>query len=217
MAWKAHTTAYTAFMVRLSRIYTKTGDDGTTGLGDGARVSKTDIRVEAYGQVDEANAFIGSAVAECSPDSPPGSAERAIREILVGVQNDLFDVGADLCTPIAPGEKTGGRLRVSAAQTKRLEEVIDRHNEGLEALKSFVLPGGSRLAVTLHIARTVVRRAERATVALAQAQAKETNREAVLYLNRLSDLLFVLGRVANVRAGGDVLWVPGGGRGEAKR
>lgn len=199
-------------MVRLSRIYTKTGDDGSTGLGDGARVSKADPRVEAYGQVDEANALIGLALVECPPEAPPGTVAREVRHVLLAAQQDLFDVGADLCVPVTPAEKAGDRLRVVAAQTARLEAAIDRNNEALPPLKSFVLPGGTRLAAALHAARTVVRRAERATVALAQAQPGAVNPEVVRYLNRLSDLLFVLARAANAGTGGDVLWVPGANR-----
>jgi cob(I)alamin adenosyltransferase len=199
-------------MVRLSKIYTRTGDDGTTGLGDGGRVPKTDLRVEAYGTVDEANAAVGMCILHAG--SLP-----AVAELLRSIQHDLFDVGADLCTPIAAGgEKPGERLRVTAAQTERLEAAIDRFNEGLKALNSFVLPGGTPLAAALHMARTIVRRAERCTVALQQSQPAATNPEATRYLNRLSDLLFVLGRVANTPetgGTGDVLWVPGANRGQA--
>lgn len=208
-------------MVRLSKIYTRTGDDGTTGLGNGQRVAKTDVRVEAYGTVDEANAAIGVCLLHVSPTADP------IGVLLRSIQNDLFDVGADLCCPLSPNEKPGECLRVTPAQTRRLEEAIDEYNEGLKPLKSFILPGGTPLAATLHVARTVVRRAERCTVALQQTEPAATNPEAVRYLNRLSDLLFVLARVANVRPGqgggegdggsggdgGDVLWVPGASRG----
>ena len=198
-------------MVRLSKIYTKTGDDGTTGLGDGSRVDKADPRVEAFGTVDEANAAIGVCVVEAGRDAGRRGAD--IGRLLASIQNDLFDVGADLCCPIPAGEKGGERLRVTAAQTARLERAIDEHNERLKPLDSFVLPGGAALAAALHVARTVVRRAERLTVALLRRDAKATNPETVLYLNRLSDLLFVLSRVANDDGARDVKWVPGASRG----
>lgn len=197
-------------MVRLSKIYTKTGDDGTTGLGDGSRVDKTDLRVESYGTVDEANAAIGLCVVEAGRDA--GSHATTIAKMLTTVQNDLFDIGADLCCPFGPGEQPGARLRVTAAQTLRLEHAIDVHNERLKPLDSFILPGGSALAAQLHLARTITRRAERVTVALLAAQGATTNPETVRYLNRLSDLLFVLGRVANGDGAGDVKWVPGAHR-----
>jgi cob(I)alamin adenosyltransferase len=194
-------------MVKLTKIYTKTGDAGTTGLGTGARVSKASLRVEAYGTVDEANAAVGVAVVQARAGAGTDSPE--IAAILAEVQHDLFDVGADLCTPVTPGEADGSRLRVTPAQTARLERLIDRHNEHLAPLNSFVLPGGTALAASLHVARTIVRRAERLTVALAEAEPQETGEEAIRYLNRLSDLLFVLSRVANDRGAGDVLWLPG--------
>ncbi len=201
-------------MVRLSRIYTKTGDDGTTGLGDGTRVGKACPRVEAYGTVDEANAALGCCVVEANRPGPSGNPVLArIGEILRDVQNDLFDVGADLCCPIADGEDAAQRLRVGGGQTERLERLIDESNERLKPLDSFVLPGGTPLAASLHLARTIVRRAERLTVALHDAEPSATNMETVHYLNRLSDLLFVLGRVANDDGRGDVKWVPGKSRG----
>ena len=190
-------------MVKLTKIYTRTGDDGTTGLGTGARIRKDDPRVEAYGDVDEANAAIGAAVIACE-----GGGLKDIAELLKGIQHDLFDVGADLCVPIEAGEKP--KLRVQAAQTQRLERAIDRYNEGMPSLTSFVLPGGTAAAAALHLARTVLRRAERRVVTLMAADAKATNPETVRYLNRLSDLLFVLARAAN--RGADVLWVPGANR-----
>jgi cob(I)alamin adenosyltransferase len=203
-------------MVRLSKIYTKTGDDGSTGLGNGARVSKTDPRVESYGIVDEANAAIGLCVIEsgrAAPASPSHAAGReGISKLLTTIQNDLFDVGADLCCPIDKTEAPGSRLRIAPAQTTRLELAIDEHNARLKPLDSFILPGGSPLAASLHLARTIVRRAERATVALAAIQPAETNPETVKYLNRLSDLLFVLARVANDDGARDVKWVPGASR-----
>ncbi len=198
-------------MVKINRIYTRTGDDGTTGLGTGARVLKTDPRVVAYGTVDEANAALGLCVVE-SDACPADSQGRAVGRLLREVQNDLFDVGADLCRPIAEGEAPGSRLRVAAAQTARLERAIDEHNARLKPLDSFVLPGGSSLASALHVARTVVRRAERDAVELLHQQPVLTNIETVRYLNRLSDLLFVLARVANDDGARDVKWVPGANR-----
>lgn len=181
-------------MVYLSRIYTKAGDQGETGLGDGRRVPKDDPRVTAYGEVDELNAVLGLLMAYC-----PDAAEA---ELVRAVQNDLFDVGADLCVPPADGETA---LRVTAAQAERLEQAIDRVNEGLEPLRSFILPGGTPAAGYLHLARTVCRRAERSVVTLMRSEA--VNPQVLVYLNRLSDLLFVLARTAN--GGNDVLWVPG--------
>ncbi|HYE02764.1 MAG TPA: cob(I)yrinic acid a,c-diamide adenosyltransferase [Phycisphaerales bacterium] len=200
-----------ARMVKLNRIYTRTGDDGTTGLGGGGRVPKTDPRVEAYGTVDEANAAVGVAIAACRA-SEPGGVSAQIAALLTRLQNDLFDVGADLCVPMASGEAAGARLRVTPGQTAALEAAIDRFNARLAPLNSFVLPGGTDLAAALHVARTVVRRAERRTVGLQQAEPDATNPEAVRYLNRLSDLLFVLARVANDDGKQDVLWSPGAGR-----
>ncbi len=191
-------------MVWLSRIYTKSGDRGETALGDGQRVAKDHPRVEAYGRVDELNAVLGLVAAYC-PDAPEAALLRAI-------QNELFDVGADLCVPAAEGEQPGAVLRVTAAQVERLEKAIDRLNEGLEPLRSFVLPGGTPAAAWLHLARTVCRRAERAVVTLAKSE--PVNPQAVVYLNRLSDFLFVLARVANGGGKGDVLWAPGKSRGE---
>lgn len=194
-------------MVKLTRIYTRSGDDGFTGLGDGSRVPKTDPRVEAYGTVDEANAALGLASV---------AAEGEMRALLEALQQDLFDAGADLCTPITQAETPGQRLRITPEQTRRLEPIIDRYNEPLGPLTSFILPGGTELAARLHLARTVTRRAERLVVALHAAQPDATNPEAVKYLNRLSDLLFVLCRAANAAAGRpDVLWVPGANRGGA--
>ncbi|WNV74599.1 cob(I)yrinic acid a,c-diamide adenosyltransferase [Geodermatophilus sp. DSM 44513] len=185
--------------VRLTRIYTKTGDAGETHLGDMSRVTKTDPRLVAYADVDEANSVIGVALALGSP-----SAE--LTELLRSVQNDLFDVGADLSTPVVPDPQYPP-LRVTAAYTERLEAACDRHNEALPALTSFILPGGTALAALLHQARVVVRRAERSVWALLQVDGERTNEETARYLNRLSDLLFILSRVAN--PGGDVLWEPG--------
>jgi cob(I)alamin adenosyltransferase len=185
--------------VRLTRIYTKTGDAGQTHLGDMSRVAKTDPRLVAYADVDEANSVIGVALALGNP--PP-----AIADLLRGVQNDLFDVGADLSTPITPDPQFPP-LRVTAAYTERLEAACDTHNEALPKLASFILPGGTVAAALLHQARVVVRRAERSVWALLAADAERTNPETARYLNRLSDLLFILARVAN--PDGDVLWEPG--------
>lgn len=192
-------------MVFLSRIYTKSGDAGDTGLGDGTRVPKDHARVEAYGQVDELNAAVGLVTANC-----PGCPEAAL---LRDVQNDLFDVGADLCVPPTEKEEPGKALRVTAAQAERLEKAIDRLNENLQPLRSFVLPGGTPAAAWLHLARTVCRRAERAVVTLMRSEV--VNPQVLIYLNRLSDFLFVLARVANDNGRGDVLWVPGGNRNPA--
>ena len=188
--------------VHLTRIYTRTGDDGTTALGDMSRVHKTDPRIEAYADVNEANAALGAAVA-LGDLTPELAAE------LRQVQNDLFDVGADLCTPVVP-DPQWTPIRVTPDYTARLEEACDRHNAALPKLDSFILPGGTTGSALLQVALTVVRRAERRVWALLDAQPDATNKEPVLYLNRLSDLLFILSRVAN--GGDDVLWVRGGGR-----
>ncbi|MCU0704507.1 MAG: cob(I)yrinic acid a,c-diamide adenosyltransferase [Fimbriiglobus sp.] len=189
-------------MVYLSRIYTKSGDGGQTGLGDGTRVSKDSPRVTAYGEVDELNAVLGLLAVHC-PNCPDA-------ELLRVIQNDLFDVGADLCVPPGENENPELTLRVTAAQHERLEKAIDRLNEGLQPLRSFILPGGTPAAAWLHLARTVCRRAERSVVTLMATEAVNPN--ALIYLNRLSDYLFVLGRVANGNGAGDVLWVPGKSR-----
>jgi cob(I)alamin adenosyltransferase len=196
-------------MVKLTKIYTKTGDDGTTGLASGSRVRKDDLRVETYGTIDEANAAMGVAVTHCSPNDPLAA---RLGELLKMMQQDLFDAGADLSTPIAKDEKPGKKLRIVEAQTLRLERTIDEFNDQLAPLNSFVLPGGTPLSAALHVARTIVRRAERLSVALAAKE--EVNQEAIRYLNRLSDLLFVFGRVANDFGKKDVLWVPGVNRGK---
>jgi cob(I)alamin adenosyltransferase len=191
--------------VHLTRIYTKTGDDGTTALGDFSRVRKTDVRLAAYADTDEANAAIGVAVTV-------GGLPAAVLGPLQQVQNDLFDVGADLCNPIAsPRNPTGPEyppLRVGQEYVTRLEGWCDEFNAELPALSSFILPGGTPGAAYLHVARTVTRRAERSVWALLEADAARTNPLTATYLNRLSDLLFILGRVAN--PDGDVLWQPGG-------
>ncbi|MCW2776943.1 MAG: ATP--cobalamin adenosyltransferase [Frankiales bacterium] len=188
--------------VHLTRIYTKTGDDGTTALGDMSRVSKTDPRLQAYADVDEANSAIGVALAL-------GDLDPELAGLLLRVQNELFDLGADLCTPVV-ADPEYPPLRVTPEYTERLEQACDHWNATLEKLSSFILPGGTPGAALLHVARTVVRRAERSVWALLQDQPDTTNREPVLYLNRLSDLLFILSRVAN--PGGDVMWTPGGQR-----
>ncbi len=186
-------------MVYLSRIYTKTGDAGDTGLGDGkTRVPKDHPRVAAYGEVDELNALLGLVLIETSEE----------RTLLQSIQNDLFDVGADLCLPETAGEQPGSKLRVRPEQATRLEQEIDRLNARLQPLTSFVLPGGSRASAWCHLARTVCRRAERAVVTLARSE--PVNAQVIVYLNRLSDLLFVLARVCNRDGQDDVMWVPGG-------
>ena len=189
--------------VHLTRIYTKTGDDGTTALGDMSRTAKTGARLGAYADVDEANSSLGVVLALGAP-APD------VAELLRQVQNDLFDVGADLCTPVVD-DPPYPPLRVTPDYTERLEQACDRYNAELAKLSSFILPGGTPAAALLHVSRTVVRRAERSTWALLEAEPDRTNREPALYLNRLSDLLFILSRAAN--PGGDVLWAPGGGRG----
>ena len=189
-------------MVKLNAIYTKTGDDGTTGLVRGPRRAKHDLRIEAYGTVDEANAFVGQARL-----STGGAAD--IDAVLARIQNDLFDVGSDLATPGADDPNAEyPSLRVRPVQTAWLEETIDQFNARLQPLRSFVLPGGTALSAHLHIARTVTRRAERLVAALCEVE-PDTSAEALRYLNRLSDLLFVLGRIANDDGRADVLWVPG--------
>ncbi len=198
-------------MVKLNRIYTRTGDDGTTGLTDGSRLPKSDPRIAAIGDVDEANSALGLAIAALSAEgaiAALGGADPA--PLLETVQNDLFDLGADLATPgddFTPGEMT---LRIVPAQVARLEAAIDAANASLEPLRSFILPGGTPAAAALHLARAIARRAERSAVAAAREV--PLNPEALRYLNRLSDLLFVLARAANLRAGGDVLWTPGANR-----
>jgi cob(I)alamin adenosyltransferase len=189
-------------MVKLNRIYTKTGDDGTTGLVRGPRRPKSDVRFDAYGTVEEANACVG--MARLHTSSMP-----KIDMLLARIQNDLFDVGSDLATPGADDPAADyPTLRIRPVQTEFLEKQIDHYNADIAPLKSFILPGGSPLAAALHLARTVTRRAERITVELAAVEA-DTSPEALRYLNRLSDLLFVLGRVANSNGVKDVLWVPG--------
>lgn len=190
-------------MVHLSRIYTKTGDDGSTALGDGSRVGKDDIRISAMGAVDETNAHIGMLASHLSDDSPAHA-------LLRRIQNDLFDLGADLCVPANPVD-TRSRLRLSREQALHLEGAIDQFNGNLKPLTSFILPGGSLASSWCHLARTTCRRAEREAVSLTRTQ--ETNPEVVIYLNRLSDLLFVLARTYNSLGETDILWKPGANRG----
>ena len=188
-------------MVKLNKIYTKTGDDGTTALVRGPRRMKHDLRVSCFGTVDEANSQIG--VARLHTTSMP-----KIDRLLSRIQNDLFDLGADLATPGADAAGTEPSLRIAATQTSWLEEQIDHYNEGLKPLTSFILPGGTPLAATLHVARTVVRRAERHVVELMYSE-PDVSPAVIIYLNRLSDLLFVMARVANGNGASDVLWTPG--------
>jgi cob(I)alamin adenosyltransferase len=188
--------------VVLSKIYTRTGDDGTTNLGDMSRASKTDPRLAAYADVDEANSAIGMAVAL-------GGLPDEVVALLTRVQNDLFDVGADLCTPVVENPEFPP-LRITEDYVTRLEAACDAHNAALPVLRSFILPGGTPGAALLHMARTVVRRAERSTWAALEAH-EDMNPLTARYLNRLSDLLFILGRTANAEIG-DVLWKPGGER-----
>jgi len=191
-------------MVNLTKIYTRTGDAGTTRLGDMSETSKTDARLAAYADVDEANSQIGYAVTL-------GGLDEDVAAVLVHVQNDLFDVGADLCTPVVPDPEFPP-LRVEQDYIDRLEGWCDHYNEDLPKLRSFILNGGTVAAANLHVARTVCRRAERSAWAAHEQYADSMNVLAIKYLNRLSDLLFILARYAN-RANGDVLWVPGGERG----
>ena len=193
-------------MVQLTKIYTRGGDHGETSLGDGSRVAKHDARVEAYGTVDEANAVIGLVRVEIVS---AGEDEQALDAVLGRIQNDLFDLGADLCTP-ENGRRAEGALRIVTSQVEWLEAEIDKINDRLTPLSSFILPGGSPVAANLHLARTVVRRAERCVTKLARSEA--VNTEAVKYLNRLSDLLFVMSRATNNNGANDILWIPGANR-----
>ena len=189
-------------MVYLNRIYTKTGDTGETSLGDGCRVPKTDLRISAYGGVDELNAVLGITIAS--------GLQSDLAAHLIRIQNDLFDLGADLCVPESDVPSETPRLRMTASQVEQLEHWIDTANESLRPLTSFVLPGGSLAAAHLHHARTVCRRVEIAVIELADRD--RINPQVIIYLNRLSDLLFVYARVANQNGQNDVLWVPGANR-----
>lgn len=190
-------------MVNLTRIYTRTGDDGSTSLGDMSRTRKTDLRLNAYADVDEANSAIGAALAL-------GDLDEDLTRLLTRIQNDLFDVGADLCTPVVPHPEYPP-LRVTEADITRLEAACDTYNARLEPLRSFILPGGSAGAALLHVARTVVRRAERSTWHAIEELGDSINPLTATYLNRLSDLMFILARCANLPQG-DVLWQPGASR-----
>ena len=192
-------------MVVLSKIYTRTGDDGTTALGSGRRVAKYDLRVECYGTLDETNAAIGLARVHT------GSSDAALDAMLARIQNDLFDLGAELCYP-DESKDARGRLSVSDAQVERLEGEIDALNRELQPLRSFVLPGGTSAASFLHLARTISRRGERLMVALASRPNEPVGAAALRYINRLSDFLFVAARYANDKGRSDVLWVPGQNR-----
>jgi len=192
-------------MVVLNKIYTRTGDDGTTALGTGERRKKYDLRIAAYGTIDEANAAIGIARLHTAADGPLDAA-------LARIQNDLFDVGADLCTPGKGKGPGGARLTVTEAQVIWLEGEIDRFNAELAPLKSFVLPGGSAAAAYLHLARTVCRRGERLIAELADKTGEAVTPELLKYVNRLSDFLFVASRRANDKGARDVLWIPGRNR-----
>lgn len=191
-------------MVNLTRIYTRTGDGGETRLGDMSVTTKNDLRLHAYADVDEANATLGLAIAA-------GDLDDDVVKVLTHVQNDLFDVGADFCTPVVPDPEFPP-LRIEQEYVDRLEGWCDHYNESLEKLRSFILSGGTVGAAHLHVSRTVVRRAERSAWAAFEVHGDSMNRLAIMYLNRLSDLVFILARYAN-RERGDVLWVPGGERG----
>jgi len=193
-------------MVVLNKIYTRTGDDGTTALGTGDRLAKYALRVAAYGTVDETNAAVGMAVVHL------GDVDETLRLRLIRIQNDLFDLGADLCVPDRGDKLPYEPLRVTEAQVTRLESEIDDMNAGLKPLRSFVLPGGAPAAAALHVARTVCRRAERLVAELASQPDEPVSRPALKYINRLSDYLFVASRHVNNRGAGDVLWVPGQNR-----
>ena len=193
-------------MVILNKIYTKTGDDGTTALGNGLRVHKFDVRVDAYGTVDETNASIGVARLQLTSEMI------GLNDMLGRVQNDLFDLGADLATPESDEKLEFEPLRVIESQISRLESEIDELNANLSPLRSFVLPGGSPAAASLHVSRTIARRAERLIVQTAQDASQRINPHAITYMNRLSDFLFVAARVANDDGKNDVLWVPGDNR-----
>ena len=193
-------------MVKLNKIYTRTGDDGTTGLTDGSRVLKHSSRPQAYGTVDELNSSLGL-VFLCLDKKDDKNTFNEIKVLIRGIQNDLFDLGADLSTPISNIKQNYKPLRITENQVNRIEKTIDKYNEQLKPLNSFILPGGSEEASLLHLSRTIARRAER-DVSLLSCE-EEINKNSLVYLNRLSDLLFVLSRVLNENGLNDVLWVPG--------
>ena len=193
-------------MVKLNKIYTRTGDDGTTGLTDGSRVLKHSSRPQAYGTVDELNSSLGL-VFLCLDNKDTEDTFGEIKVLIRGIQNDLFDLGADLSTPISNVKQNYKPLRITENQVNRIEKTIDKYNEQLKPLNSFILPGGSEEASLLHLSRTIARRAER-DVSLLSCE-EEINKNSLVYLNRLSDLLFVLSRVLNENGLNDVLWVPG--------
>lgn len=193
-------------MVVLNKIYTRTGDDGTTGLGSGERRPKFDLRVSAYGTVDEANACIGIARVHTAPD------HATIDAMLARIQNDMFDLGADLATPDTGADPGYEPLRIVASQVARLEADIDALNKPIKPLRTFVLPGGSPAAAALHLARTVARRAERLMVQLSMTEGETVGPDAIRYINRASDFLFVAARAVNDNGESDVLWVPGKNR-----
>ncbi len=193
-------------MVKLNKIYTRTGDDGSTGLADGSRVLKHSLRPQAYGTVDELNASLGL-VFLFLDNKKDENIFNDIKVLIRGIQNDLFDLGADLSTPISKAKQSYKPLRITENQIKKIEEKIDEYNDELKPLNSFILPGGSEAASLIHLSRTIARRAERDVSLLSSEE--EINTNALVYLNRLSDLLFVLSRVLNENGLNDVLWVPG--------
>ena len=193
-------------MVKLNKIYTRTGDDGSTGLADGSRVLKHSLRPQAYGTVDELNASLGL-VFLCLDNKKDENLFNDIKVLIRGIQNDLFDLGADLSTPISKAKQSYKPLRITENQIKKIEEKIDEYNDELKPLNSFILPGGSEAASLIHLSRTIARRAERDVSLLSSEE--EINKNSLVYLNRLSDLLFVLSRVLNENGLNDVLWVPG--------
>jgi len=193
-------------MVKLNKIYTRTGDDGSTGLADGSRVLKHSLRPQAYGTVDELNASLGL-VFLCLDNKKDENVINDIKALIRGIQNDLFDLGADLSTPISKAKQSYKPLRITENQIKKIEEKIDKYNDELKPLNSFILPGGSEAASLIHLSRTIARRAERDVSLLSSEE--EINKNSLVYLNRLSDLLFVLSRVLNENGLNDVLWVPG--------
>ena len=201
-------------MVKLNKIYTRTGDDGSTGLVDGSRVSKSDERLHAIGEVDEANSVLGVAISAFERGGGDATCDKAGDAAIISglrrIQNDLFDLGADIATPGTTFEPSPMELRIIGSQVDWLEEAIDAANDSLPPLTSFILPGGSEAAAAMHVARATCRRAERALVAAAQHVS--INPLALTYLNRLSDYLFVLCRFINATRGGDILWIPGGSR-----